>query len=81
MVVGLALVGVLGYLVVNVVVGVVVLSMESTVAIGVGAGVLAVLGIGAGVLLVRLRRSWSVGWSADIEIISAPLSSSAMISV
>ncbi len=67
-VVGLALVGILGYLVVNVIVGVVVLSLESTVAIGVGAGVLAVLGIGAGVVLLGLRRSWSVGLGLGLMI-------------
>ncbi|MGP4094281.1 MULTISPECIES: hypothetical protein [unclassified Nonomuraea] len=45
----------------NVVVGLVVLSLESSVAIGVGAGVLALLGVGGGLVLVRLRKSWSVG--------------------
>ncbi|MFG1708422.1 hypothetical protein ACFLIM_34985 [Nonomuraea sp. M3C6] len=67
-VVGLAFVGVFGYLFVNVVVGLVALSLESTVAIGVGAGVLALLGIGAGLVFVFLRKSWSLGLGLGLMI-------------
>ncbi|TDD30917.1 hypothetical protein E1286_45635 [Nonomuraea terrae] len=68
MVVGTAFAGLFGYFVVNVLVGLVALSLQSTVAIGVAAGFLALLGLVAGVVLVVLRKSWSVGLGLGLMI-------------
>ncbi|RVX46276.1 hypothetical protein EDD27_9148 [Nonomuraea polychroma] len=61
LVVGLAFAGFFGYLVVNVITGLVALAFESEVAFGVAAGFLALFGIGLGLVFVLLRRSWSIG--------------------
>ncbi|WP_170223587.1 hypothetical protein [Nonomuraea turkmeniaca] len=68
MIVGLAFAGFFGYLVVNVIVGLVALNVGSEVAFGVAAGVLALVGIGAGVVFVLLRRSWSIGLGVGLMI-------------
>ncbi|MFI7615464.1 hypothetical protein ACIBP6_29975 [Nonomuraea terrae] len=68
MVVGTAFAGLFAYFVVNVLVGLVALSLQSTVAIGVAAGFLALLGLVAGVVLVVLRKSWSVGVGLGLMI-------------
>ncbi|WP_113698567.1 hypothetical protein [Nonomuraea lactucae] len=68
MVVGLAFVGAFGYWVFNVVVAIVVLSMESSVAIGVGAVILALAALGGGIVLLVLRRSWALGLGLGLLI-------------
>ncbi|TMR09297.1 hypothetical protein ETD86_44130 [Nonomuraea turkmeniaca] len=68
LIVGLAFAGFFGYLVVNVIVGLVALNVGSEVAFGVAAGVLALVGIGAGVVFVLLRRSWSIGLGVGLMI-------------
>ncbi|SEL44825.1 hypothetical protein [Nonomuraea pusilla] len=65
---GLAIAGMFGFLMVNLVVALVAISMESTVALGVAAGFLALLGLGAGVVLVVLRKSWSIGLGLGLMI-------------
>ncbi|MFG1961468.1 hypothetical protein [Nonomuraea sp. NPDC049028] len=50
------------------IVGLIVVSMSSTVAIGVAAGLLAVVGIGAGIVLVVLRRPWALGLGLGLMI-------------
>ncbi|MER7500511.1 hypothetical protein AB0L05_28020 [Nonomuraea pusilla] len=65
---GLAIVGMFGFLMVNLVVALVAISMESTVALAVAAGFLALLGLGAGVVLVVLRKSWSIGLGLGLMI-------------
>ncbi len=67
-IVGLAFAGVFTYAVVNVIVGVVALNLESTVALGVAAGLLALVGIGVGLVLVLLRKSWSIGLGLGLMI-------------
>ncbi|NUP68316.1 MAG: hypothetical protein HOW71_39800 [Nonomuraea sp.] len=66
--VALAFAGIFGYLVVNVMVGLVALSLESAVAIGAGAGFLLLLGIGVGLTFVILRRRWSFGLGLGLMI-------------
>ncbi|MEU8150077.1 hypothetical protein [Nonomuraea sp. NPDC048901] len=68
MIVGLAFAGAFGYWILNVIVGLIVVSMSSTVAIGVAAGLLAVVGIGAGIVLVVLRRPWALGLGLGLMI-------------
>ncbi|MEV6150565.1 hypothetical protein AB0L53_09505 [Nonomuraea sp. NPDC052129] len=68
MIVGLAFAGAFGYWILNVIVGLIVLSMSSTVAIGVAAGLLAVVGIGAGIVLVVLRKPWALGLGLGLMI-------------
>lgn len=67
-IVGLAFAGLFGYFIANLAIGVIALNFESTVAIGVAAGVLALLGIGAGVVFVLLRKSWSIGLGLGLLI-------------
>lgn len=68
-IVGLAFAGVFGYLVVNLLIGIAVVSLgTSGVAIGVGAGVLALLSIGGGLVFVLLRKSWSIGLGLGLMI-------------
>jgi hypothetical protein len=67
-IVGLAFAGVFGYALFNLVVGLIAVSLESNVAIGVAAGVLALFGIGAGLTFVLLRRSWSIGLGLGLMI-------------
>ncbi|MFI7147301.1 hypothetical protein ACIBO2_20485 [Nonomuraea sp. NPDC050022] len=50
------------------IVGLIVVSMSSTVAIGVAAGFLAVVGIGAGIVLVVLRKPWALGLGLGLMI-------------
>ncbi|MCK2214438.1 hypothetical protein MF672_011645 [Actinomadura sp. ATCC 31491] len=61
LIVGLAFAGVFGYLLVNLIVGIVALSVQHTAAIVVAAVFLASLGLGAGVTFLLLRKSWSIG--------------------
>ncbi|MEU7832449.1 hypothetical protein [Nonomuraea sp. NPDC049129] len=68
MIVGLAFAGAFGYWILNVIVGLIVVSMSSTVAIGVAAGFLAVVGIGAGIVLVVLRKPWALGLGLGLMI-------------
>ncbi|SEG76757.1 hypothetical protein SAMN05444920_104413 [Nonomuraea solani] len=64
----MAFVGIFGYFTFNVIVGFIALSMESSAAIGVAAGVLAVAGIGAGLVLAGLRKPWSMGVGLGLMI-------------
>ncbi len=76
--VGLAFVGVFGYIVVNVVVGFVAIATESSVGVGIAAAVLALFAIGLGLTLVFMRKPWSkglglglmIGW-ALVSVVSA----------
>ncbi|MEU7744304.1 hypothetical protein [Nonomuraea sp. NPDC049158] len=68
LIVGLAFAGAFGYWILNVIVGLIVVSMASTVAIGVAAGFLAVVGLGAGIVLVVLRKPWALGLGLGLMI-------------
>ncbi|WP_336212594.1 hypothetical protein [Nonomuraea sp. LPB2021202275-12-8] len=68
LIVGLAFVGVFGYLIINVVVGFLALATESTAWFGVAAGFLALVGIGAGLVLLIMRRPWSKGLGMGLMI-------------
>jgi hypothetical protein len=67
-IVALACAGVVCYIIVNVIIGIVALSLESTVAIGVGAATLALIGLGVGLTFVLLRRTWSIGLGLGLMI-------------
>ncbi|TDD12868.1 hypothetical protein E1292_00635 [Nonomuraea deserti] len=64
----MAFAGVFGYLLVNVAVGLVAVSVGSTAAFGVAAGVLAVVGLGLGTAFVLLRKPWSRGLGLGLMI-------------
>jgi hypothetical protein len=66
--VALAFAGVFGYFIVNVVVGLLALSFQSTIAIGVAAGFLLILGLGVGLTFVILRQPWSRGLGLGLMI-------------
>ena len=68
LIVGLAFVGVFGYILVNVVVGFAALATESSVGVGVGAAFLAVFAIGFGLVLVFMRKPWSQGLGMGLMI-------------
>ncbi|WP_185845327.1 hypothetical protein [Nonomuraea sp. WAC 01424] len=68
MTVALAFAGVFGYLAVNVIVGLLAVSLSSSVAIGAGAGFLLLLGIGTGLTLAILRKPWSFGLGLGLMI-------------
>ncbi|MGN9837699.1 hypothetical protein ACTMTI_06230 [Nonomuraea sp. H19] len=69
LIIGLACTSIFGYLVINLAVGLAVVSLETTtVAIAVAAGFLALLGLGAGLTLVLLRKPWSVGVGLGLMI-------------
>lgn len=67
-VVGLAFAGFFAYVIVNVFVGVVALSVQTQAALAVAAGFLAVGAIGGGVALLRLRRPWAKGLGLGLMI-------------
>ncbi|MDA0641377.1 MULTISPECIES: hypothetical protein [Nonomuraea] len=67
-VVGLAVVGLFAYIVVNVFVGVVAVSMATNVVLALAAGFLAVGALGGGVVLLSLRRPWSKGLGLGLMI-------------
>lgn len=60
--------GVFGYIVVNVVVGLAALATESSVGVGVGAAFLVVFAIGLGLVLVFMRKPWSRGLGMGLMI-------------
>ncbi|MFI7463147.1 hypothetical protein ACIBUQ_12830 [Nonomuraea sp. NPDC049377] len=64
----LAFAGSFAYLVINLVVGLLALSLESLAAIGVAAGFLLLLGLGVGIVLVVLRKPWSFGLGLGLMI-------------
>jgi hypothetical protein len=67
---GMAVAGVFGYLLINVVVGLVALQVQSQgpVVFGIAAAFLALAGIGAGVVLLVLRKPWSRGLGMGLMI-------------
>ncbi|MBN6058327.1 hypothetical protein JYK22_40785, partial [Nonomuraea sp. RK-328] len=66
--VGLAFAGAFGYWLVNVVVGLIVLALETPVAFGAGAALLALGALGGGVLLVLQRKPWALGLGLGLMI-------------
>ncbi|MCP2347104.1 hypothetical protein [Nonomuraea roseoviolacea] len=68
LVVGLACAGAFGYWVVNLFVGLIAITFESRVAVGVGAAALALGALGGGVLLVLRRKPWALGLGLGLMI-------------
>ncbi|MFI9593593.1 hypothetical protein [Nonomuraea sp. NPDC052265] len=53
---------------INLMVGLLAVSVQSTAALGVAAGFLALLGLGLGITLVVLRKQWSFGLGLGLMI-------------